>query len=123
MNEAYVALPFVIGGILSVTILDIGGSILSRRFQFNYGFLAPLSLALYTVIGYYVSGLAGLQISLLASMIVGFYDATAGWKYAQIFKANTGIDEEDSKKITPSMNLTVMLFISIGFAYAGYLLR
>ena len=123
MSSVYLTLPYIFGGIIVVTIIDTLGSIASRRLNFNYGYLAPISLMLYLFIGNQVSGLAGLKMALIASMIVGFYDATMGWKFAKLLKANTGISEEDEKKITVSMNLTAMLFISLAFAFIGHVLK
>lgn len=123
MNELLGAVPYIIGGIAAVSVLVIAGAILSRRMNFNYALLTPIALLIYAMLGYFSAGVSNLKVCLIGAMIVGFYDATAGYRFARAFKANTGLEEEDMKKITGSMNLTVTLIFALLFSYIGYSLN
>lgn len=120
MDEFFKALPLVGGGILGVTLIDTVGAVASRRLQFNYGYLTLLSLAVYFLIGYYGAGIAANKTVLLASLIVGSYDATIGFKLSKLCKPNLGSFEEDMKKVTYAHALLMMAIIGPLFSGIGY---
>jgi hypothetical protein len=122
MTQFLAALPFLLSGLLCITLIDTVGAYASRRLNFNYGYLAILSFAIYTVLGGVISKTHGLIIALLVNMVIGLYDATIGWKLSRRLNANTGLSNDELKELTPSTNLTVMLAVSLLFTYIGYLL-
>jgi hypothetical protein len=62
MNEMFYSITF---GIVAVTLIDVLGSITSRKWNYNYALLTPLSFGVYTMIGYYVSETRSLNSALL----------------------------------------------------------
>ena len=107
-------------GILLVTIIDALGSIASRKLHFNYGYLTPLSLGIYLLVGYLVSKEFGLTYAILSGCIVGVYDATAGWQLSATLKANTGLDEEQLEKISIRYRILGMIGIAAVFGFLGH---
>jgi hypothetical protein len=73
-------------GISTVTVIDVLGSITSRKLNYLYSHLTVISLIVYTFIGYYISKIAGLESALMVGAVVGIYDGTVGWKLALILK-------------------------------------
>lgn len=123
MFQIIEVLPFVASAILAVTVLTSVGSIVSRRFKFSYVYFSILSVAVYILLGYFVSSISNLSTALLAGLVVGFYDATVCWKISILLKANLGLPEEELAKITVSKSLTVMLFVAPFFVFIGHLLK
>lgn len=122
MIQITAALPYIIGALVAITILDTLGAVASRIFKFNYTSLAILSCTVYGLIGYLISPVSGLSMALLASLIVAFYDGTIGWTLSKKCKPNFGVSEELIQKISATSNLTVMLFIAPLFTFIGHLI-
>jgi hypothetical protein len=123
MLNLIAAIPYTLAALLAVTILCSLGAVASRVFNFNFAYLSILSFTVYILIGYFVGGNANLSTAILSSLIVGFYDATVGWKISLKLKANMGINEELLDNITVSKALTIMLFVAPFFAFIGHLFR
>ena len=109
--------------ILCVTLIATVGAIASRLLRFNYGYLTVLSLAVYATCGFFIAGIAGFNMVLLASLIVGSYDATVGWKLAKVCRANFVVEEEELEKMTYAYTIKVMLLVGPTFFSIGYLAR
>ena len=107
-------------GILLVTITDALGSVASRKFDFNYGYLTPLSLGIYMLVGYLVSKEYGLTYAIISACIVGVFDATAGWQLSVALKANTGLDDEQLQKISLGYRIFGMIGIAAVFGFVGH---
>ena len=107
-------------GILLVTITDALGSVASRKLYFNYGYLTPLSLGIYMIVGYLVSKEYGLTYAIISACIVGVFDATAGWQLSVALKANTGLDDEQLEKIALGYRIFGMIGISAVFCFLGH---
>ena len=87
MSPIYILL---LSGCFIVAILDAISSIASRHLNFNYARLAPLSFIIYAAIGLLGTRVANQSIGIVLSGVVGFFDATIGWKISMVLKANTG---------------------------------
>ncbi len=122
MKELTEAIPYIVAALAAVTIIDWAGAAASRILNFSYVYLSFVSFGVYVLLGYFVSPKCGLNIGILSSLIVGFYDATVGWKLALKSKANFELSDDDIRMMTPSTNLAVMLVVSPLFAWIGYLL-
>jgi hypothetical protein len=109
--------------ILAVTLIDTVGAFASRRLQFNYTYLSVLTLTVYWMIGYYGAGIASNKMVLLASVVVGAYDATVGFKLSKICKANFGIFEKETEKVTYGYVLVAMIIIAPLFSGIGYAIK
>ncbi len=109
-------------GILSVTLIDSVGSVTSRRFNFNYGWVTIFSILIYIIIPYYLSKKTTFEIAFIANCLIGIYDATIGYKISIILKANIGTSKDDDPKITLTIRLIIMLFLSLILTYVGYML-
>lgn len=96
MAQLLQTIPFIFMGLFIVTLIDSVGSIASRKFNFNYGYLSPLSFATYTLIGYLVSGRTNLICAFIAVIVVGIYDATVGWDISLKLNANLGSLKDES---------------------------
>lgn len=107
-------------GILAVTLIDVLGSISSRKMNYTYAYLSPLSFLVYGLVGYYAYHTATITWMYLISCVVGVYDGTIGWKLSIILKANFGKYEESSKTMSPSMRIAGMLLVSGVFGYIGF---
>ncbi len=107
-------------GILLITIIDALGSIASRKLDFNYGYLTPLSLGIYMLMGFMVSKEFGLTWAVISACIVGVFDATAGWQLSVALKANTGLDNEQLEKISLGYRIFGMIGIAALFGFLGH---
>ena len=99
-------------GLLTVTLIDAGGSIASRVLNFDYGYFAPLSLLNYGFIGYLTARHYNASKALVAGAALGLFDVTAGWQLSIVLEANAeGLQPE----VGSSMWLVTVLF-GIGLA-------
>ena len=114
------SLPFLAGGIIAVTLLSTLGAWASKRFKFRFVYLSFFSILLYILLGAYLSETQGLSIAILVNLMIGFWDATIGWKLVKKIKPETGLSEEQLQKMSTSTNLTIMLFVSTFFTFIGY---
>ncbi len=96
----YSLLPYLLIGIFLIAMLNTFGSIASRKFNFNYGILSPVSFAIYTVTAYFISKHNPIDIAICCNILVGMFDGTAGWYLSAKLKANTGGAEEQLVEIT-----------------------
>ena len=121
MEPLLQAIPYILFSVLAVTLLCTVGAIASRRFQFNFVYLSIFSYVIYILIGYAVSLKANLSTAFLASLIVGFYDATVAWKLCIKLNANMGLESEQMKNLTTNKALFIMLFMAPFFTFIGYM--
>ena len=116
-------LLLIIGvGIVTVTAIDVLGSITSRKLNYPYRHLTVVSFGVYTFIGYYIARIAGLESALMVGGVVGIYDGTIGWKLAFILEANMGAQKEEALKMTTISRILFMIGISSIFGSLGYFL-
>lgn len=123
MEHFVPAIPYTLFAILLLTLLCTVGAIASRVLQFNFVYLSILSYLVYALLGYYISSKANLSTALLASLVVGFYDATVCWQLCIKLRANMGLETEQIKNLTTTKTLTIMLFMAPFFAFIGYLFK
>src|SRR5205085_1681659 len=93
MSQFIHTIPFLLGGLIFVTLIDTVGAYASRRFNFNFGVFAIGSLLIYTFMGYFLTKKVGLSMTVFTSLAIAFYDATIGWKLSRKLKPKTGLSE------------------------------
>ena len=118
----YSLLPYLLIGIALIALLDTFGAVASRKLKFNYGLLSPVSFAIYTVIAYLVSKHHTIDITLCCNILLGMFDATAGWYLSFKLKANTGGTEEQVLEVTAGQRILLMAVIASVFGVIGYML-
>ena len=109
-------------GIILIIIIDVAGSILSRKFSFNYGYFIFLSIASYTYIGFKGSLLSGLSAALILTLAMGIFDAIIGSEISVRLKANLGKHSEKILMMTLQQRLKSTLFFSLIFGFIGHLI-
>ena len=119
MNYTPAILTFIISLIL-ITLISTLGAIASRKLKFNYMWLGLLSLALYVFNGYYLSREYSLSMALLVNGLLGFYDGTVSMRLCLIFKARTGLEEEDMKSMISGKTGLTMTTMAFVFTLIGY---
>jgi len=108
-------------GILAITTIDVAGSITSRKWNYNYVYLTPISFLVYTSLGYFGYKYSGnLTWTMIVTAIVGIYDGTIGWKISTVLNANFGKFKESNSKLSLSDRIIGMITISAIFAFIGY---
>jgi hypothetical protein len=120
MPQIIQLLPFLLSGLIAVTIIDTVGAYTSGVMNFNYGYLAIFSFIVYGFIGYTVSKNFSLNLAFILNLLIGFYDATMRWKLCRLFGANTGMTQEQLEKVNMSTNLASMLLVGFVFTLIGY---
>ncbi len=120
MSELNLILIVIVTGILAITFIDVVGSIASRRLNFDYGWFAILSIIVYSYIGYYMAIKASFEITLVAALIVGIYDAIVGHKISQKLKATVRMTDEEKEVFTPALRLTTMIVLVFICTYISY---
>jgi hypothetical protein len=113
-------------GLAAVTTIDVLGSISSRKLNYNYVYLTPLSFLVYFCIGYQGHFIATLPWTLIIVCLIGIYDGTIGWRLSIILKANFADKEEYTKALTLSSRISGMIVMSgilgfLGFVTAGHI--
>ena len=115
------ALLYIIQGIIIATVIDVVGSIASRKFNFKNTYLAPLSLLNYSTVGYFTSDGYGLKAALVASFIVGVYDALVGVWIVRKLKANYDFSEEDEKFADHPFSILFLVAVAVVSGLDGHL--
>ena len=93
-----------------VSIVDAAGSILSRRFRFNYGYFIIPSAIVYITISIMVYNDGNYLITFFVLLMVGLYDSTIGWFISESLRANyIAKDLELKEKITLWHRLFAMI--------------
>ena len=111
----------LLSGILAVTAIDTVGSITSRKWNYNYAYLSPLSFLVYALLGYFGHRLLGnMTWALVIPAMVGIYDGTVGWKISSVLDANFGKYKEGNAKMSLSDRIIAMIGIAFLFALVGY---
>src|SRR5688500_11435640 len=93
-------------GFLAVVILDTVGSIASKQFAFNYGFLSPVSFLMYGTVSYLVTKKTKISKGIVLAVFMGSFDATIGLSISTYLEANTGLDY----KMTTAYWITAVIF-------------
>lgn len=109
MPEIKHSIIYLLAGIGLVTLIDVIGSIVSRRLKFNYGYFTILSIIAYTWVSYSVSKNAGSLFTSSTIFLVGIYDVTVGWMICQKLRAYYPIPEEIKNKLTFQYRMLAMI--------------
>ncbi len=100
----------ILVGLLSITVFDIIGSVLSAKLNFIYSNLWPISLAIYVLIPFFVTRVSNFKTGLISATLLGFFDSTIGWKLSTLLGANMGF-----VKINLSNTELIIMIIMITF--------
>ena len=123
MQHLYYSFTILLIGAGLVTFVDVLGSIVSRRLNFRYGYFTLLSFIAYTTTGYLVAEETNSALlTLIVVMLIGFYDAIAGWTISQKLRANFGYSKEFMEKITIAHRIFASNLFSIICGFLGYYL-
>lgn len=108
-------------GLVAVTTIDVLGSISSRKLNYKYVYLTPLSFLVYFFMGYQGHFIATLPWTLIIVCLTGIYDGTIGWRLAIILKANFADKAEQMKSLSLSSRISSMIIISGMFGLSGFI--
>ncbi|MGZ8554162.1 MAG: hypothetical protein ACXWV8_12190 [Chitinophagaceae bacterium] len=123
MQHLYYSLIVLLIGLAAVTFIDVVGSIVSRLLNFNYGYFIVLSFIAYISTGYMIAVKTNSALlTMIVVMLVGLYDATAGWIIAQKLKANYKYTKEVFDNYTLAHRIFVCNLFSILCGFLGYYL-
>ena len=123
MQHLYYSLVMLLIGLGLVSFIDISGSVISRKLNFNYGYFSVLSFIAYVMIAYLIAKETNSAfLTLVVSMLIGFYDGTVGWIIAQKLKANYKYSKVIAEKITIAHSILVANLFSILCGFTGYFL-
>ncbi len=110
--------PVVIGllGCVGVLIFDAVGALASRMTRLRYTWLAPGSLAIYLITGYF-AGDAGdsIVVGAAAGAAVAAVESTLGWRVARVM----GVDSADA--VSERMEIGVAAAVTVSGAVLGAL--
>ena len=102
--------------------MNTTGAIASRKLKFNYGLLSPISFAIYTFIGFLISKDKPMDVVVACNVLIGLFDAVAGWNLLMRLKANTGGTEEQLVVMNEVQRTILMAVIAGVFGMIGYML-
>lgn len=107
-------LAIILLGCLAVLLFDLAGSLLVRRFPFDYSKLWPLSFLLYGTIAWFAADAAGTMIAgALAGAAAGATDATLGWRISRVL----GVDQ--ARGVTDGQEIVVTAIVTVTGAVIG----
>jgi hypothetical protein len=104
----------VVIGFISIAIFDAVGAILSRKLNFNYALLTIGSISIYATIAVFAATYGGTIIGIIASLLMGLFDATVGLKISEKLKASV-----PDKEITWNIDLKTVVTVSIFATFIG----
>ena len=99
---------------MAIALFDAIGAVLSRRFNFNYAFLALGSIVIYALVAIYVAKFGDTTKGIIASFLMGLFDATVGLKISEKLKANV-----QNTGVNFAINFSTVLGVSIFAAIVG----
>jgi len=111
-----------VSGLVAVTTIDVLGAITSRKLNYKYVYLTPLSFLVYFSMGYQGHFITTLPWTLIIVCLTGIYDGTIGWRLAIILKANFADKAEQMKSLSLSSRISSMIIISGTFGLSGFIL-
>jgi hypothetical protein len=109
-------------GLFGILIIDILGSIASRRFDFNYAYLSIFSFVFYTYIGFSISKLCSLESALIINFVIGLIDATLGVFISIKLKAKTNLTEKERRDKKGLYSIVTVLIFALICTAVGYVL-
>jgi hypothetical protein len=112
------ALPTLLIGIVAITLLDCLGAIASRQMRFNYSYLSVITFIIYVAVAYVIAKRTDRKTTIIATGLLGLFDATIGWKLSMLLNANTG---SMAVEITPTVLITTATFMTLFAALLGLL--
>ena len=105
------ALSTILIGFLLIVLIDSIGSIVSRKMNFNYGYLFLFSSAIYIAIPFLIRKRVDKKAAIISAALLGLFDATIGWKISILLKANTGSTKLEI--ITPAVFIITIIFVTL----------
>ncbi len=111
---------YTVVGLIAITLIDTVGSVASRKLNFKYVYLTPLSLITYFTVGYFVSKDFDLIPAIISTSILGIYDATIGWHFSLLLRANNGFNKEQIEQLNIFSRIIYMIGIALLFGYFGH---
>lgn len=102
----------IIIGCIAVSIFDGLGAILSRTLNFNYMLLTIGSIIIYGTVAFYAAKIGGVKYGILASALVGIFDATVGLFISKKLKANIP-NTDVNMDTSPTLVLSMAVFAAI----------
>jgi len=106
-------------GIIGVLLIDIIGSVFSRRLQFNYVYFAIFTVINYFLTAYYMSFRTDFNLVLLFSGLLVLFDATIGTFLSKRLKAYAPSTSE-SRPVSNMSVVIVSIFVGLFFGCIGY---
>jgi hypothetical protein len=113
------SLPKILLGFILISLLDIFGSIASRKLNFNYTTLAPISYIIYVAIPFIISRQSNRMITVISGGLLGLFDVTVGLKISMILNAKTG--DFNWNTITLPAYIILVIFMIIQGSLLGLL--
>ncbi len=109
--------------IIAVLSFDAIGSVLSRKMNFNYAWLTPISLILYIATGFYGTLLINQMAGITMTGLLGLVDTILGYEIATRLKANFGVFQEelDAEDLRSPSYVLGMITFSLFMGWIGSL--
>lgn len=118
--QIHPVIPNIIFGLSSVVLIATLGAFASRKFNFKYSYLAPVSLSIYVLVGLLSSRYVALNPTLFICALIGFFDSTVGWQLCLKFNANFSKDEQESMETPAYIRVLTVTTIAAICGYGGY---
>jgi len=112
---------YLISSITVITVLDIVGSISSRRLDFKYRSLIIPSLLLYILIGFISARQFGFHGAVYVNALTGFYDGTIGFWLSIKLRAN-GTENDRVRNFLGIKSGLYMVGVGVLCGLVGYYL-
>lgn len=118
-SSGYTLIVFI-AAISIATVVTIGGSLLSRKYNFSYSYFTLLSIILYVTTAYLLYNKSGDKLqTITVLLLLGFYDGTAGWQISKKLNAWHGKYHDLAQEITPHQAILASLIFAFAMAWIG----
>lgn len=117
MKQNKVFWIFIVG-LLLITVLDVLGSLASKRFSFNYSYLLPFSLLIYILTAHYIWRNSDIKTAVFLTSFLGMADGSAGFYLSSELGAFSPVKDIP---LTPVLLVVMALLMACFGALVGAL--
>ncbi len=111
-------MPIFLIGVLLIALTDSIGSVLSRKLNFSYTSLYPISYLIFAVIPFFIAKKTNVKTAITYAALLGLFDASIGWWISIVLNANIG---HTKYELTVGMWIFAALYMMIVSAFLGLL--
>ncbi len=113
---------FLLIGMVTLCAVNAIGALASEQWDFNYGWISLISLAVYIGFATFLSKHTSLLKVIGFTSLLGLFDATIGWKLSELLGANAEISPSTASTTVWLTTAVIMTALAGFLGLIGWLL-